>query len=151
MGKTYYSLEFKLQVLVALDTNNGNLYVTAKQFGVPRATLSDWHQNRKTIFEQGDLVLQERRLRLSQRMELIINQIVDSMPKKVAQARLGNSARALSIMIDLSKAANEAAKAVAQQSEGGESAREKLARLLDRYAAAHQEEQEQEQKQQADD
>ena len=122
-----------MQVLTALDSNNGNRYVTAKQFGVPRETVSDWYQRRATIFEQGERMLQERRLRLAQRMELIVNQIVNSMPGKVKQARLSDSAHALRILLDLSAAVE--AKQAAKQ-EHSTAAREKLIRLLERYASS---------------
>ncbi len=130
--RTHYSVEYKLQVLVALDANNGNFYRTAKEFEIPRVTIADWNQRREQLFAQGETLMQQRRLRLAQRMEMIINQIVDAMPKKVATARLSDSANALRVLIDLSAAAE--AKNAQRQAQSS-NVREKLTRLLDQYAA----------------
>jgi transposase-like protein len=130
--KTHYSVEYKLQVLLALDANNGNIYQTAKEFDIPRMTISDWNQRREHLFEQGELLMQQRRLRLAQRMEMIVNQIVDGLPKKVASARLSDSANALRILLNLSA---EVEAKNAQRREKKTDIREKLTRLLDHYAA----------------
>jgi hypothetical protein len=129
--KTHYSLEYKLQVLVSLDANNGNVFKTSRQYDIPGSTISDWNQRRDELFAQGETLMQERRLRLSQRMELVINQIVDGLPKKVEKARLSDSANALRTLINLSAEA-EARNAKRQTTKTD--VREKLTRLLDKYA-----------------
>ena len=128
--RTYYTIEFKLKVLVALDANNGNIFRTAQQFGIPRQTLSNWIRDRETIFEESATLGEERRLPLSRRLSLMINQIADSLPEKVEKAQLGDATRALSLLIDLTEtlAAKEAAKR-----ERSDELEKKLARLYERY------------------
>jgi hypothetical protein len=125
-------VEFKLRVLTALDVNDGNIYKTAQQFGIGRANVSDWNQKREQLFEQGETLLQQKRLHLAQRMELIVNQIVDSLPKKVEKARLSDSAQALRLLINLS--AEIEAKQAAEE-ERSSDVYAKLAKLLERYGA----------------
>ena len=129
--RTHYSVEFKLRLLTALDVNDGNLYKTAQQFGIARANVSDWSQRREQLFEQGETLLQQKRLHLAQRMEMIVNQIIDAMPKKVEKARLSDSANALRILLDLSAAAE--AKAAAEEAANSD-VYEKLARMMERFA-----------------
>jgi transposase-like protein len=87
--RKFYTVEYKLKVLVRLDENNGNIYHTAKQFGLPRQTVNDWSRKRELIFAQSEEDAEKRRLPMSRRLALLINQIVDSLPDKVEQAKLG--------------------------------------------------------------
>ena len=132
--RTYYTIEYKLKVLVALDANNGNIYGTARAFGIPRQTVSNWNRDRELIFEQSETLAEERRLPLSRRLSLLINQISDALPEKVEKAQLGDATRALNILLDLRDAV--AAREDAKRSASG-SARAKLAEILDRYAEVH--------------
>lgn len=131
-SRKFYRIEYKLRALVALDENDGNVYATAKQFGVPRQTLVDWKFNREALVEQSETLHQHLRLTMSQRLDLVIDQIVESLPEKVAMARLGEAAKALSLLIDLSNTISAEEKQ--HQSRLG-SAKAKLAAILERYAA----------------
>lgn len=131
--RTFYRIEYKLRALVTLDENDGNVYATAKQLGLPRATLVDWKFSREALVEQSETLHQHLRLKMSKRLDLVIDQIIESLPEKVASARLGEAARALSLLIDLS---NTISAEEHQQQDRTGSAKAKLAALLERYAGA---------------
>ena len=114
-----------------LDENDGNVYATAKQLALPRQTLVDWNSKRQAIVEQSETLHEHLRLTLSQRLDLVIDQIVESLPEKVALARLGEAARALSLLIGLS---NTIAAEEAREQERGRDVYDKLMRLIQNRA-----------------
>ena len=101
--RTYYTFAFKMKVLTALEANEGNIFKTAKQFGISKTTVSDWKQNRERIFEQGLKYAEDRQVPLHQRLNLLINQISDALPGMVEKAHLGDATRALTTLITLSE------------------------------------------------
>lgn len=131
-SRKFYRIAYKLRALVTLDENDGNVYATAKQLGLPRATLVDWKSNRELIVEQSETLHQHLRLTMSQRLDLVIDQIIESLPEKVAMARLGEAARALIMLFEMS---NRVAAEEEQAREDGSDVYEKLARLIEGKAA----------------
>ena len=117
--------------LIALDRNGGNIYLTAKAIGLSSATLYKWNQAR----QEGRLVMPSPRpdlpadASLDDQLEQIARQMVAIMPEKVEDANLQELTRSLSIVI-----------ATMNQTRTGKEktshAREKLAEILERYAAA---------------
>lgn len=131
MGKTgAYSLVAKLAALAALERNAGNLYRTAKELGIPKQTLSGWVRQQRA----GKLVppaTPERadEAALDEQLERLARQMVAAMPDKVDEASLQDLARALTIVLDSLNHARADKEKVSH-------AREKLAEILERYAAA---------------
>lgn len=119
-----YSPERKLAALAALARNGGDLYRTAKELHIPNGTLSGWvrqAQARGEPLPQGEVALDER-------LEQLARQMVAVMPEKVEEASLQELARALTIVLGTMNQAR------AGKEESGD-VYEKLARLMDRYAA----------------
>lgn len=98
-GQRAYTEEDKASALVALDANRGNVYRTALQLGVPRATLQEWRDGRGTNAE----VTTSRQLKkgeLSERFESVIHSLLDAVPKKIAGASLKDLAWTLGVFTD---------------------------------------------------
>jgi transposase-like protein len=128
--RTRYTYEFKLKVLVALDKNNGNIFKTAQEFGIPRQTVSNWVRDRENIFEMSELLGEQKRLPLHRRLNLLINQISDALPDMVENARLGDATRALATLIPLSESLK--AKKDAQEAED-QTVYERLEKMMKLY------------------
>jgi len=129
-----YRLDFKLRALAALDANDGNLYQTATQLEMPRTTLREWDQQREAIRAKVEKLRQNQHLSLVERYEFVLQQMVDTMPDKLEESKLIDIVRTLSMIIKL---INE----LKAQQDTGTSARDRLAELLERYAANYEEDQ----------
>ncbi|MFN8451027.1 MAG: hypothetical protein U0521_21230 [Anaerolineae bacterium] len=124
-----YSVARKLAALAVLDRNGGNLYQTMKETGIPEGTLSNWvkaqQEGRLPIIESalsGDASLDDQ-------LEHLARQMVAVMPEKLDEASLQELARSLTIILDTLKETRT-------EKEKTSHAREKLAEILERYAAA---------------
>ncbi len=128
----FYTVEYKLKALVALSKNNNNIYETAQQLGISRQTLNNWSRDRDKIFGLSERLAEQNRLPLHRRLNLLIDQISDALPEMVESARLGDATRALTTLISLSESLEASYKA---QEADGSDVYEKLAQLMNRYAA----------------
>ena len=127
----FYTVEFKLKALVALDRNNRNIYVTAKELGISRQTLNDWSRDRDKIYEMSEILAEQNRLSLDRRLNLLNNQISDALPGMVESARLGDATRALSTLITLSESLKAKKEADDAQDETINERLEKLMKLYE--------------------
>lgn len=94
-----YSDKEKATVLAALDANEGNVALTARQSGVPDSTLRGWAKGRGTPAEIAEL-REHKKEELSERLEAIAHQLVDALPGKIGEASLQQTATSLGITID---------------------------------------------------
>lgn len=108
-----YSEEQKAEALVALERNEGNLYRTSKETGIKTGTLHRWAHP-------------ESAMTLDERLEHLAYQLVAAMPEKLDGANLHQIIEALKFVLDKIGRAEE---------EKRGDVYEKLARLIDRYAA----------------
>lgn len=120
-----YSPERKLAALTAVARNGGDVYRAAKETGIPYGTLHHWVRQAQA---NGESLLDDE-ADLNERLEHLASQMVAAMPEKLNEASLQELARALSIVL-----------ASMNQTRAGKEktshAREKLAEILERYAAA---------------
>jgi transposase-like protein len=126
-----YSLQTKLAALVALEWNDGNVFRTAREIGISVVTLRSWRKAQR----EGRLVLPAMQpelpedASLDERLEQIVQQMVAIMPEKLENASLQELVRSLAMV----RATMNEARAEKEESSD---VYEKLARLMDRYAAA---------------
>ena len=126
-----YSQYVKLTALIALEQNEGNIYQTAKKIGIPSGTLAKWAQAQR----EGRLIVPTPQpdlpadASLDDQLEQVARRMVSAMPEKVEEADLQELARALTIVLD-NMNQTRAGK------EKNSHAHEKLAEILERYAAA---------------
>jgi transposase-like protein len=126
-----YSLQTKLAALVALERNDGNVFRTAREIGISVVTLRSWRKAQR----EGRLVLPAMQpelpddASLDERLEQIVQQMVAIMPEKLENASLHELVRSLAMV----RATMNEARAEKEESSD---VYEKLARLMDRYAAA---------------
>ena len=126
-----YSSWTKAAALAEVDRNGGKVYQTAKAIGVSARTLERWVRAARL---QGDPAAAgslppEDEAALDDQLEQLARQMVAVMPEKVEQANLQELTRSLAIVLG----------AINQTRTGKETtshAREKLAEILERYAAA---------------
>ena len=111
-------------MLASLTRNEGNVYQTAKENGVPESTIHYWLRLPET---SSDLPPASG-TGLDERLEQIARQMVEAMPQRVDEASLQDLVRLLPIVLDTMNQARAG-------KEKNSNAREKLAEILDRYAA----------------
>ncbi len=117
--------------LAELDRNGGNIYKTAKDLGIPPRTLLRWVK----AHDAGQLLPPTPQPELAddaaldERLEQLARQMVAVMPEKVEEATLQELARTLTIVLDMMNQTRAG-------KEKSSHAREKLAEILERYAAA---------------
>jgi transposase-like protein len=99
-GQRSYSEEDKAAALVLLDSNGGNVFRTARQLGMPRATLQEWRDGRGT---NADVTTsrQVKKGELSARFESAVHELLDAVtPAKLRAASLRDLAWSLGVMTD---------------------------------------------------
>jgi transposase-like protein len=100
MGYRKYSDKERSDALLALDLNGGNVQGTAEKLGIPHRTLVEWDNARKAGGENTDIHNKKRRGDLAERLEVLIWELVDSIPGKIAAAGLKDTAIAIGILTD---------------------------------------------------
>lgn len=108
-----YSDVEKLKALMALAANKGNATLTAEQTGIPYNTVLYWSRQTST--------------NLDDRLERLAHQLITVMPEKLNEADLQQITRALALVLNNIQRDSGADKR--------SDVYEKLARLMDRYAA----------------
>ncbi len=122
-----YSQKAKSAALEALDRNEHNYYRTEKETGIPYSTLKRWERQRsQALLGTAERGLPLEGVTLGQQLEGIAYQLVAALPEKLEEANLHQTIEALKFVLEK-----------VGQVEGDRSADvyEKLARLMDRYAA----------------
>lgn len=99
MAKRTYSDTEKAQALAVLDGNNGNIARTARHTGIPRATLTDWANNRG-VSDDVPEIRHEKKQELADKLEAIAHQLADAIPGKIADAPLIQATSSLGIAIE---------------------------------------------------
>lgn len=124
--RRYYSRWTKLEALAELARNGGNIHKTAKEIGVPPQRLSDWAKAQR----EGRLLPIQPGLSvdapLEERFERIAYQLVTAMTEKLEEANLHQITEALKFVFDKIGQTGE---------DDGSDVYEKLAHLINRYAA----------------
>lgn len=94
-----YSADAKAAALVLLAVNRGNVSRTARESGIPRATLTDWASGRGA----GERVTELASVKgedLAARLEAAAHRCLDLMPGALAEASLRDLAITLGVAID---------------------------------------------------
>ncbi len=99
-GRRRYSDEERSDALVALQANGGNLKRTARELGVPLATLAGWSYGH--VHPRVSDLRNEKSGPLADRLEELAHLLLSSMmrPEKLAAARFKDIAIAVGILID---------------------------------------------------
>ena len=129
-----YRVDFKLRALAALDANEGCIYRTANQLGIPKSTLRLWREKRDEIHVEIERQRKQRGLLLEDQFGVMIEQIANTMQERIAGMSLMDGIRGVKLLLELNESL--VTKREAQERRSG-NAREKLERLLDKYAAEH--------------
>lgn len=94
-----YSEDQKATALAALKANAGNVVKTARELNIPRGTLQSWQKgigvNSEVLKSQ-----QVKKAEIADRLEAIAHKIIDTLPSKMEEAKLGELATALGIAVD---------------------------------------------------
>lgn len=99
MTRRQYSDNDKAAALAALDTNDGNVYKTAQQLGIPRKTLESWANNAGVNDDVANL-RQHKKGEIADRLEDLVHQLIDAMPGKIGDANLQQAATTLGIAVE---------------------------------------------------
>ena len=95
---TDYGPEEKAAAIVAIEANNGNVNLTATQLGIPERTLRYWNDHKERFRELG---VQKRAM--LDKLDVTTHLLIDSMPAKIADASLSQTATAYGILMDKSQ------------------------------------------------
>lgn len=93
-----YSDSEKAHALAAVEANGGNVLLTAKELGIPRGTLEAWANGR--IHPEVQMLQQEYKLSIVDRLDKTIHQLLDSIPTKINEAPLKHTMDSLAIAVD---------------------------------------------------
>ena len=134
MARRQYSDADKASALAALDANGGNVARTARELSIPRQTLDSWTNERGINHDVPEL-RQEKRGELAEQLEAIAYTLAGDLVKqdKRELATLQQIATSLGIVVDKMQLLRGKPTAI---NEEVSDSRERLARLLDRHAAA---------------
>lgn len=94
-----YSEQEKSVALALLEVNQGNLRRTAKQAGIPHATLRKWSRG-EGVHPDVHKSIPEKRASLEERFQELIHQLMDVVPSKMEDAPLDSITRAIGIFTD---------------------------------------------------
>lgn len=78
MGRTYTDRE-KARALTMLDANEGNVYKTAKQAGIPDSTLASWHDGDRPISQQARDWWADEKVELADLYERVLRRTLHTM------------------------------------------------------------------------
>lgn len=131
MARREYSDEDKATALAALNANGGNVHRTAKDLGIPRATLARWSQGVAINSNVSNLEQHKKRV-LADELEEIAQQLAGALAGKMAEASLQQTATSLGIVIDKMQLLRGKPTAI---NEEVTDARDRLAHLVNRFAA----------------
>ena len=99
-GQRAYTEEDKASALVLLDSNSGNVYRTARQLGMPRATLQEWRDGRGTGVDVT-ISRQVKKGELSARYESLVHEALDALtPAKLKKAGVRDLAVVVGVFTD---------------------------------------------------
>lgn len=128
--RSRFTPEFKLRALAALDASKNDVPGIAREFDVAPKTLMDWRRQRQFILEQTEEYQRSQQVRRSMtvRVEMVMQQIIDSLPGKVESSRLAESARTYLILQELHQG-------FASSQKRGNDLRDKLQQMVERYQA----------------
>ncbi len=97
--KRRYSEDDKATTLAVLQSCNGNVTRTARETGIPAATISKWRDG-KHINESVTEMCDIKKGELKDRFEVIAHSLVDAIPGAIAGANLQQITTSLAIAID---------------------------------------------------
>jgi transposase-like protein len=128
--KTRFTPELRLRALDALAKSAGDYDGIGQAFGVTRRTLLSWQRQRQQIVQQvaHDLHVEQMHEATILRLELLIEEVLESLPEKIASAKLSESVRAIFMLQELRQG-------VSSRQERGTALRDKLTDLVERYTA----------------
>jgi transposase-like protein len=96
--KRQYSDEDKARALLALEANGGNVSRTSREQKIPASTIAEWRDGR-TAPSVTD-IRDEKRAPLVERLTAELNEILNLMPEKRAEASYGDLMRGAGILTD---------------------------------------------------
>lgn len=99
--KSRFTPNFKLRVLLALDAHQGDITRTAHQFEIPHKTLAEWDRDRDLIVQAAQEARNLQQLPLDARLDLITEQLINSLPEKISGAKLIDTLRAITMIAAL--------------------------------------------------
>jgi transposase-like protein len=128
--RSRFTPEFKLRALAALDASRNDVRGIAQEFDVSPKTLLDWRRQRQFILEQTEEYQRSQQVQrsMSIRIEMVMQQIIDSFPAKVESARLAESARTYLILRELHQG-------FASRQQRSNDLRDKLQQMVERFQA----------------
>lgn len=95
-----YSEEDKASALTLLDSNGGNVFRTAKQLGIPRATLQEWRDGRG-VNAEVTTSRHQKKGELSARYESLVHDVLDALtPAKLKRAGVRDLAMVAGVFTD---------------------------------------------------
>ena len=110
--KRRYSDDEKANALVALDLNGSDVKNTATKVEVPRTTLEEW-SNGWHVHPDVTILRNEKKADMADRLEALVNQLIDAIPDKIDSASLAQAATAMGISFDKMRLAREQATSIA--------------------------------------
>ncbi len=98
MGKRTYSDEEKADALLQLAANGNNFYRTARETGIPRATLKLWQSG--AVHPDVSHICQGKREPLAERLEALAHKCLDILPGKIDTATASQIAFTLGMSVE---------------------------------------------------
>ncbi len=98
MKRRRYSDEERASAIVALSANGGNVEGTAKQLGIPPATLEHWAKGRR--HPEARQLAEKKRKPLADCLEALARKLAQAMPAKMEGASLQQIAVSMGIAVD---------------------------------------------------
>jgi transposase-like protein len=99
-GQRSYSEDDKARALTLLDSNGGNVFRTAKQLGIPRATLQEWRDGRG-VNAEVTTSRHQKKGELSARYESLVHEALDALtPAKLKKAGVRDLAVVVGVFTD---------------------------------------------------
>lgn len=102
MSKRQYSDSDKANALLCLKANGGNLSRTAREMSISLSTIRDWRDGLGVVPDVAE-IQKGMEIPLANRIDALIDQIVEAMPYKVDKASLRDAGATVGVLIDKSR------------------------------------------------
>ena len=96
--QTRYSQQDKANALAMVDANGGNVSAASRQAGVPRVTLSSWFHGRGDLTEETQVMREQAKATLADRLEELAHKLVSKIPD--LEGNIQQAAIALGIAVE---------------------------------------------------
>jgi transposase-like protein len=98
VAKRSYTDEQRASALAALEANAGDVRKTARELGIPEATLRLWKQGKR--HPEAAAMCAAKKAPLAEALREVARQLLESIPSKIDESSLSQVAVAMGIAVD---------------------------------------------------